>query len=111
LLWFVKSKSKNMFEERDYAQDPWASAMVLHEELSRDRSYTRRYEGMLEWRERPRLLGFANDSGLQHGPFCGAPATWTGNADPWVDQLLLSDTVLSLKVSLSLVPLIMFRFY
>ena len=92
-----------MLEERDYAQDPWASALVLHEELSQDRYYTRRYEGMLEWHERPRLLVFANDSGLQHGPFCGAPETWTGQPDPWVDQLLLSRTVLSrfFKVPLS----------
>jgi hypothetical protein len=90
-----------MFEERDYAQDPWASAMVLHEELSQDRYYTRRYEGMLEWHERPRLLVFAND--LQNEPFCGAPETWTGQPDPWVDQLLLSRIVLSrfFKVPLS----------
>jgi hypothetical protein len=104
-----------MFEETaqegTYTQDPWASSMVLYEEMSRVRYYTRRYEGMLEWHERPRLLRFANDSGLQHGAFCGAPETWTGHPDPWVDQLLLSRTVLSLKVPLSLVPLIMFGFY
>jgi hypothetical protein len=101
-----------MFEETaqegTYTQDPWASAMVLHEELSRDRYYTRRYEGML-WHERPRLLGFAND--LQHEPFCGAPETWKGQPDPWVDQLLLSQTEITFRVPLSLVPLIMYGFY
>jgi hypothetical protein len=100
-----------MLEERDYAQDPWASALVLHEGLSQDRYYTRRYEGMLEWHERPRLLVFANDSGLQHGPFFGAPETWTGQPDPWVDQLLLSQTEITFRVPLSLVPLIMYGFY
>jgi hypothetical protein len=98
-----------MFDERDCAQDPWASAIVLHEEMAQDRYYSRMYEGMLEWHERPRLLVFANDS--WHGPFSGAPETWTGQPDPWVDQLLLSSTEITFRVPLSLVPLIMYGFY
>ena len=66
---------------------------------------------MLEWHEHPR---HTNEGPAIYFATCmRAPETWTDrwNADPWVDQLLLSDTVLSIKVPLSLVPLIMFRFY
>ncbi len=97
LLSFVKRKLRNMFEETAqegmYGADLWAGAIALHGEMSQDRFYSRRYEAMLEWRERPRLLGHANHT----------PEIWTERADPWVDQLLNSHTVLSclFKVPLS----------
>jgi hypothetical protein len=103
------------WEEVDRSHDMWASAIALHGAMAQDRTLARRYEGMLEWKERPLSLGHTNEGPaiclannsirrLQHEA-SGAPEAWTDrcNPDPWVDQLLLSCKArwLSFKVPLS----------
>ena len=105
----------DLWDKLERSYDMWASAIALREEMTQDIYHARRYEKMLEWKERPLSLGhtntgpviyFANNSisRLQHKPF-GPPEAWTDrcNSDPWVDQLLLSCKVRSLpfKVALS----------
>ena len=95
------ARHDDLWDQLERSYDMWTSAIALREEMTRDMYHARRYERMLEWKERPLSLG---RSRLQHEP-CGAPEAWTDrcNSDPWVDQLLLSRTVrsLSFKVALS----------
>jgi hypothetical protein len=72
------------WEEVDRSYDMWASAIALFEARAQHRSLSRRYERMLEWKERPLSLGHTNE---------GPAMTDHYNPDPWVDQLLFSSTM------------------
>ena len=126
-----EERHDDLWDKLERSYDMWTSAIALREERTQDIYHARRYERMLEWKERPLSLGHTNTgpaiylannsiSRLQHEAFgapetwtvrClqhetfGAPEAWTGrcNPDPWVDQLLLSCKVrsLSFKVPLS----------
>lgn len=91
---FRTSQEMKEWEEVDRSYDMWASAIALFEARAQDRSLSRRYERMLEWKERPLSLGHTNE---------GPAMTDHYNPDPWVDQLLLSwqARLLSFKVPLS----------
>ncbi len=92
------------WEEIDRSYDLWASAIALHEERAQDRHYTRMYEDMLEWHD-PLSLAWSNTGPAISFTTCmRAPEAWTDRyeADPWVDQLLLSCKVRTLPFQVPL---------
>ncbi len=85
------------WERVDRSYDLWANAIALHEERAQDRHYARMYEGMLEWHDPLSLVRSNTGPAISFATCMQVPEAWTDRyeADPWIDQLLLSCKVRS----------------